>query len=155
MGFKLSPNLNKSERGKVLRALKKFHKENEKIENANKAVREFNSTQKYKKDYMKLQRLKPGTKVIKDLKKRGLNYDKNNMYFDIRRSGATYNAKTSEKRARAAKWFDEYFEPMRQKKKVSSKKAYDIWKRAKEQSYENMTQSELEFALELRELGSP
>jgi len=155
MAYILSPRLNKKDKQKVLSAMRKLHRQNEKIENANKSIREFNSQQKYKKDYMKLQRHIPASKVLRNLKDKGLSYSTDNMYHDVRRTGATFNAKSTPARQRAAKWFDEYFEPMRVKKGVSSKKAYDIWQRAKTQSYEYMTETELQFALELRELGSP
>jgi len=174
MAYILSKRLNKKEKQKVLSAMRKFHKENEKIENSNKSIREYNSTLKRqikdikaynkkskrkapvpKAKYYKEQKMIPATKVIKDLRKKNISYSENNMYHDIRRTGATFNAKSAPKRQRAAKWFDDYFEPMRKKKGVSSKKAYEIWKKAQTQSYDNMTNAELEFALELREMGSP
>jgi hypothetical protein len=174
MAYILSKKLNKKEKQRVLSAMKKFHKENEKIENTNKSIREYNSSLKRqikeikqynktskrkapvpKANYYKEVKMQPATKVIRELRSKGISYSENNMYHDIRRSGATFNAKTTQKRQRAAKWFDDYFEPMRKKKGVSSKKAYDIWKKAQTQSYDNMTMAELEFALELREMGSP
>jgi hypothetical protein len=153
--FKFSKELSKNERRKVQKALYDFHKKNQQIENSNNAIREFNSQQKYKREYIKLQKHIPGKRLIEDLRVKGLSYSESKMYFDIRRAGATYAARTPEKRARAAKWFDEYFEPFRKSKGLTAKKAQKIWERAKSQSYENMSKAELEFALELREMGSP
>jgi hypothetical protein len=154
-GYILSKRLGESEKKKVLSEMQKFHKKNEQIESRNKSIREHNSKQKYKKDYIKEEKMVPGTEVIKKLRSKGLGYSDKNMYHDINRKGATFNAKTSGARARATKWFDDYFEPFRQDKGLSRRKAYELWEKAKSQSYDNMTRMELEFALELREIGSP
>lgn len=146
MAFKFTSRFTGRDRSKLTRELYKFHKANEQIENENKARREIG---------LKPIRPKSAGTFIKEMQDKGLSYSTGNMYYDIRRAGATFNAKTPDKRARASKWFDEYFEPLRKQKKINAKRAYKLWERAKKQSYENMTQSELEFALELREMGSP
>lgn len=176
MAFKFSNRLTDKERRIIEDELAKFHKDNEKIDNYNRAIRkerkEAKEYLKYARDnniklsqrereqlnYLKSQKLKkkvPGKALIEDLRNRGLSYSKKNMYYDIRRMGAFYNASTPEKRRKAIDWFDNYFEKLRREKGLTAKQAYRIWERAKKQSYDNMSNAELEFALELREMGSP
>jgi len=146
MGFKFSERITKKDKSKITKALYKFHKDNQIIENENNARRATG---------LKLKKRRSAKDLILDLREQGLSYSEGSMRYDIRRAGATYNAKTPAARGRASKWFEEYFEPLRKQRKLSPKKAYKVWERAKTQSYENMSKAELEFALELREMGSP
>ena len=61
----------------------------------------------------------------------------------------------SEAEGRAQDWFDNYFEPFRKSKGLTARQAHKLWIAAKTQSYDHLTRAELEFALELREIGSP
>lgn len=176
MAFKFSNRLNDEERQIVEDKLAEFHKANEKIDNYNRAIRKerqeardylkyarankikLSKNEREQLNYLKGQKLKkkiPGKAIIEDLRDKGLSYSEKNMYHDIRRMGAFYNASTPEKRRKAIDWFDNYFEKLRKEKGLTAKQAYRIWERAKKQSYDNMSAAELEFALELREMGSP
>jgi len=107
------------------------------------------------KDREKLIRPRSGASLIRELKEKELNYSEGGIYHDIRRNASFFKSKTSEAESRAQDWFDNYFEPFRKSKGLTARQAHELWIAAKSQSYEHLTQAELEFALELRVIGSP
>ena len=141
-----SRKLSKREQQQALGLLKDFHQRNLEIERINNELR---------KEGEPLIKPFSGAHLIRQMEAEGINYSKGNIYLDIRRHGAYYKAKTPEAEQRAQDWFDNYFEPFRKSKGLTAKEAYELWIAAKTQSYENLTSAELEFALELREIGSP
>lgn len=140
-----SRKLDKEQQSTVIELMKNYYQNVLEIEKANNAARMSGE---------KLSKVPSKTKFINELKEKNLNYSKDNMYHDLRRYASYYKAKSPEKAERAQIWFDNYFEPFRKKNKLTVKQAMELWQRAKTQSYEYMSISELELAIELREGGS-
>ena len=138
--------LSKNKQNQAFKLLEKFHSENYEIEIINNQRR---------KDGEPLLKSRSGASLIRELEQKKLLYTKDNIYYDIRRHAAYYKSKTSEKAAKAQEWFDNYFEPFRKEKGLTAKEAHKLWLSAKEQTYEALSSSELQYALELREIGSP
>lgn len=160
MSFKVfnSRKLNNSEQKKALQMIKNFHQTIQEVENINTSVRAHNYKVRTGEITENLQKelSKPsGASLIRSLKEKDLNYSATNMYHDIRRNAAFYKSKSAEKSARAQDWFDNYFEPFRKSKGLTAREAHDLWIKAKTQTYEYLSTTELEYALELREIGSP
>ena len=178
MGFKVfdSRKLSKIQQKRALTEIKNFHQTIQEIENINNSIR-FKNRQisgeiaeiKVSKDITnkrsrinslkskieKELRAPSGNDLIKTLEQKNLTYSKNNMYHDIRRNAMIYKSKSAEKSKRAQDWFDNYFEPFRKAKGMTTAEAHALWIKSKEQTYDYLSATELEFALELRELGSP
>ena len=178
MSFKVfnSRKLNSDQQQEALNEIKKFHQTVQEIENINNAIRYENkqirkeiAELKVDKTISNRQRkikdlnsqiekeLRPptGADLIRTMERKGLTYSRDNMYHDIRRNAMIYKSKSDEKSQKAQDWFDNYFEPFRKSKGLTTQEAHDLWIKAKEQTYENMNATELQYALELREIGSP
>lgn len=178
MSFKVfnSRKLNKTQQMRALAEIKNFHQTIQEIENINNSIRyenkliqreinELKFAKGDKKQKTKIKKLKSqfekeikaptGSDLIKSLESKNLTYSKDNIYHDIRRNAMIYKSKSAEKSQKAQDWFDNYFEPFRKEKGLTTQQAHDLWVKAKEQTYDNLSVTELEYALELREIGSP
>jgi len=148
MTFKLynARKLNDTQKDRVLELLDQYHNEQYEIEKINNQLR---------RDNQPLVKKPSGASFIRQLQAEDIAYSKNGIYHDIRRNASFYKSRTYEKSLKAQNWFDNYFEPFRKAHGLTTKEAHALWLRAKTQSYENMTEAELAFAIELREIGSP
>jgi len=160
MAFKVynSRKLNKDQQKLAIQEIKNFHQSIQEVENINNSIRWKNKQIRSGKEAGKLEKelsSPKGADLIRSLNKKDLNYSKTNMYHDIRRNAMIYKSKSIEKSQKAQDWFDNYFEPFRKEKGLTTQEAHSLWIKAKEQSYEHLNTTELEFALELREIGSP
>ncbi len=160
MAFKVwnSRKLNVEQQKQAIQEIKRFHQNIQEIENINNSIRWKNKQIRMGKETGKIEKelsSPKGAELIRNLNKKDLNYSKTNMYHDIRRNAMIYKSKSAEKSQRAQDWFDNYFEPFRKAKGLTTQEAHELWIKAKEQSYEQMSATDLEFALELREIGSP
>ena len=95
--------------------------------------------------------------VHNELKDAGYGYRRKNIQHDIRRFKTFENSKSPAARDSNKRWFDTVFEPFRKEKKAagwSNNTINQFWEKAKTQSYENLTQAELDAVLALREMYS-
>lgn len=93
---------------------------------------------------------KTATEIRNNLRSRGYGYTDKNMYHDIRRKTASFQAKDTQSRNNALKWFDKVFEPFRKDKGYSGKQANKTWDNARNQIQES--ELELSERLEIWEI---
>ena len=160
MAFKVfnSRKLTTEQQKEALANIKEHHNNIQRIENINNSIRWKNKQIRAGKETGRIEKelkFPKGADLIRSLESKNLTYSKSNMYHDIRRNAMIYKSKTDEKSKKAQNWFDNYFEPFRKAKGLTTQEAHTLWIKAQEQTFEGMTESELQFALELREIGSP
>lgn len=112
-----------------------------------------------------IKRNTPAREIKSQLRAKGLGYRDTNIYHDIRRRQAEYRPIIGEdrkvigqyrlapdKRAKSLSWFDNVFERYRQERKLTSKQAEKVWNNARQQSYDKLSDEEIDEAEDIWEL---
>lgn len=111
---------------------------------------------------------KPARQIKTELRSKGLGYRDTNLFSDIARKKATFipvkegkkvsfKSLNPEQRKASLKWYDNTIQKYRDKykektgKSLAPSKAVKIWERAKRQSYDKLSDSEIDEAEEIWE----